>query len=100
MTTVERVPIILDVDTGVDDALALALAVMAPRAELVAVTTVAGNVDLTRATANTFAVLPGHDDPRTEKIVDGDVIHKNDRFTIVKKRPENRADTEATNPRA
>ena len=53
-----------------------------------------------RADANTFAVLPGHDDPRTEKIVNGDVIEKNDRFTIVKKRPENRADTEATNPRA
>jgi inosine-uridine nucleoside N-ribohydrolase len=57
MTSGDRVPIILDVDTGVDDALALALAVRSPRAELVAVTTVAGNVDVTRATANSLAVL-------------------------------------------
>lgn len=53
----ERVPIVLDVDTGVDDALALALAVRSPRAELVAVTTLAGNVDVERTTANTLAVL-------------------------------------------
>ena len=53
----ERVPLILDVDTGVDDALALALAVRSPRAELVAVTTLAGNVDVERATANSLTVL-------------------------------------------
>ncbi len=52
-----RRPIILDVDTGIDDALALALAVRSSRAELVAVTTLAGNVDVERATANTLAVL-------------------------------------------
>lgn len=50
-------PLILDVDTGVDDALALALAVRSPAADLVAVTTVAGNIDVTRATRNTLAVL-------------------------------------------
>ena len=53
----ERVPIILDVDTGTDDALALAYAVASPRIDLVAVTTVAGNVDVEKATANTLAVL-------------------------------------------
>jgi inosine-uridine nucleoside N-ribohydrolase len=41
----ERVPVVLDVDTGTDDALALAYAVESPRIDLVAVTTVAGNVD-------------------------------------------------------
>ena len=53
----ERLPVILDVDTGIDDALALALAVRSPGVDLVAVTTVAGNVDVERATANTLAVL-------------------------------------------
>jgi inosine-uridine nucleoside N-ribohydrolase len=53
----ERVPIILDVDTGTDDALALAYALQSPKIDLVAVTTVAGNVDIEKATANTLAVL-------------------------------------------
>lgn len=53
----ERVPVILDVDTGTDDALALAYAVASPRIDLIAVTTVAGNVDIEKTTANTLAVL-------------------------------------------
>ena len=51
------VPVILDVDTGVDDALALALGVRSERVDLVAVTTVAGNVGVAQATANTLTVL-------------------------------------------
>lgn len=50
-------PLILDVDTGIDDALALALAVRSPGADLVAATTLAGNVDVEHTTANTVAVL-------------------------------------------
>src|SRR5215211_5664258 len=53
----ERVPVILDVDTGTDDALALAYAVMSPRIDLIAATTVAGNVDIEKTTANTLTVL-------------------------------------------
>ena len=53
----DAVPLILDVDTGTDDALALAYAVESPAIDLVAVTTVAGNVDVEKATANTLAVL-------------------------------------------
>jgi inosine-uridine nucleoside N-ribohydrolase len=53
----ERVPLILDVDTGTDDALALAYAVSSPNIDLVAVSTVAGNVDVEKATANTLSVL-------------------------------------------
>jgi purine nucleosidase len=53
----DRLPVVLDVDTGTDDALALAYAVASPRIELVAVTTVAGNVDVGKTTANTLAVL-------------------------------------------
>jgi inosine-uridine nucleoside N-ribohydrolase len=53
----EQVSLILDVDTGTDDALALAYAVASPRIDLVAVSTVAGNVDIEKTTANTLAVL-------------------------------------------
>jgi purine nucleosidase len=53
----DRVPLILDVDTGSDDALALAYAVASSRIDLIAVTTVAGNIDVEKATANTLAVL-------------------------------------------
>ena len=53
----ERIPIFLDVDTGTDDALALAYAVASPRIDLVAVSTVAGNVNIEKTTANTLAVL-------------------------------------------
>lgn len=52
-----QIPVILDVDTGTDDALAIAYAVRSPKVDLVAVTTVAGNVDIEKTTANTLAVL-------------------------------------------
>lgn len=51
-----RMKLFMDVDTGVDDALALALAV-ASDAELVGVSTVAGNVSEPTATENTLRVL-------------------------------------------
>jgi len=51
------VPLILDVDTGVDDAMAIALATRLDSHSLAAVTTVAGNVPLELATRNTLRVL-------------------------------------------
>jgi purine nucleosidase len=51
------VPLLMDVDTGVDDAVALLLAVASPAAELVAATCVAGNVPAPQAAENTLAVL-------------------------------------------
>ena len=53
----DRIPIILDVDTGTDDALALAYAVRSPRIDLLAATTVVGNVSVEMTTANTLSVL-------------------------------------------
>ena len=50
-------PLILDVDTGIDDALALLYACASPDAELVAVTCVAGNVGARQVAANTLAIL-------------------------------------------
>ena len=58
------IPLVLDVDTGVDDALALLYAVTSPEVDLVAATTVMGNVTVAQATRNTLAVLEaaGRDD--------------------------------------
>jgi purine nucleosidase len=49
--------LILDVDTGIDDSLALLYAAASPEVELVAVTCVAGNVDAPQVAMNTLAVL-------------------------------------------
>jgi inosine-uridine nucleoside N-ribohydrolase len=49
--------LILDVDTGTDDAIAVMLAALDPRLELVAVTTVAGNAPVEHTTENTLRVL-------------------------------------------
>jgi pyrimidine-specific ribonucleoside hydrolase len=51
------VPVILDVDTGVDDAFAVLLAARHPGLELRAVTCVAGNVDVDGVVRNTLTVL-------------------------------------------
>jgi pyrimidine-specific ribonucleoside hydrolase len=51
------VPVILDVDTGVDDAMALMLAVRHPQIDLRAVTCVAGNAPVDQVLANTLYVL-------------------------------------------
>ncbi len=51
------IPLLLDVDTGIDDAFALLYALAAPGAELIGVAAVAGNVSLAKAARNTRAVL-------------------------------------------
>jgi pyrimidine-specific ribonucleoside hydrolase len=51
------VPVVLDVDTGVDDACALLLAALHPRLDLKAVTCVAGNVGVDQVVRNTLQVL-------------------------------------------
>ena len=53
----KRIDLILDVDTGVDDALALLLAVRHPAMRLRAVTCVAGNAGLDDVVRNTLGVL-------------------------------------------
>jgi purine nucleosidase len=51
------IPLIIDVDTGIDDSLALLYACGSPDAEIVAVTCVAGNVEARQVEVNTRAVL-------------------------------------------
>ena len=60
MTTVTketRQKLILDVDTGIDDAHAIMLALTSPAVDVVAITCANGNVRLEDATANTLRVL-------------------------------------------
>ena len=51
------IPVVLDVDTGVDDALALLFAARHPTLDLRAVTCVAGNVGVDQVVVNTLSVL-------------------------------------------
>jgi purine nucleosidase len=57
MDAIRRVPLLIDCDTGIDDALALLYGVASPEAEIVAVSCVAGNVELAPVVQNTLAVL-------------------------------------------
>ncbi len=76
----------LDVDTGIDDALALLQACGEPSAKIVGVSTVVGNVTLAAATRNTRAVLalagrseipvsPGAATPLSTAPTDASVVH-------------------------
>jgi len=58
------IPVVLDVDTGVDDACALLLAARHPALDLRAVTCVAGNAEVDQVVRNTLTVLSaaGRDD--------------------------------------
>ena len=53
----ERIPLILDVDTGIDDAAAICLAVHSANADLLSISTTAGNTSIEDATRNTLDVL-------------------------------------------
>jgi inosine-uridine nucleoside N-ribohydrolase len=50
-------PVVLDVDTGVDDALAILLALRSPEFAVQGICMVSGNVSLLQTTANTCRVL-------------------------------------------
>jgi inosine-uridine nucleoside N-ribohydrolase len=83
------VPIVLDVDTGVDDACAVLLAALHPAVDLRAVTCVGGNASVDDVVANTLTVLDaaGRDDvvvargasrPLLEDPVDARHVHGQD----------------------
>jgi purine nucleosidase len=57
MATPTRIPLLIDCDTGIDDALALLYAAASAEAEIVGVSCVAGNVELAHVVRNTLAVL-------------------------------------------
>lgn len=57
MTAARPLPVLIDTDLGVDDALALLLAWRSPELHVVGVTTTYGNVPVEQATRNLFQVL-------------------------------------------
>ncbi|MDN5796715.1 MAG: nucleoside hydrolase [Intrasporangium sp.] len=61
--TSAHVPVVLDVDTGVDDACAIALAALHPRLDLRAVTCVGGNPSVDDVVRNTLVVLDAAERP-------------------------------------
>ena len=63
-TSEHPIPLIIDSDPGLDDALAIGLAAASPEIDLLAVTTVGGNADVTRCTDNALRLLHayGRDD--------------------------------------
>lgn len=60
--------IIIDCDPGIDDAVALAMALFDPRLEVVAVTAVAGNAPAERVTLNVQAIIEQLDPPRYPRV--------------------------------
>jgi pyrimidine-specific ribonucleoside hydrolase len=83
------VPVVLDVDTGVDDACAILLAALHPALDLRAVTCVGGNAAVDPVVANTLTVLDaagrpdvvvarGAERPLLEEAVDARHVHGQD----------------------
>jgi purine nucleosidase len=79
--------VILDVDPGIDDAVAIALALFDPRLEVVAITATGGNVFPAQATRNVQTIVELLDPPRWPRVgaapednplpADGRLLHGN-----------------------
>lgn len=84
------IPLLLDTDPGIDDALALVLAFRSRECSVEAITTVAGNVAVERCTANVFRILEavkperlpvvarGSDKPLARTLVSAPHVHGDD----------------------
>jgi purine nucleosidase len=81
--------VLIDTDPGIDDALALMLALRSPELEVVGVTIVHGNVDVERGTANAFKILdvmgrrdvpvaPGAAAPLLRELRTAEIVHGQD----------------------
>lgn len=72
-----RIPLVIDTDPGIDDALAILLALASPEVDLRLVTTVHGNVDLALTTENALRVLhlAGRSDVPVAAGAQGALIH-------------------------
>ncbi|MBN8717258.1 MAG: nucleoside hydrolase [Stenotrophomonas sp.] len=85
-----RIPLLIDTDPGVDDALALLMAFADPRHHLVGLTIAAGNVGLRHTVANALKlcevagvevpVFPGADAPLVHPARDAAYVHGRDGF--------------------
>lgn len=76
--------VILDIDPGIDDAVALTMALFDPRLEVLAVTAVGGNVLPEQATGNLQALVAYLDPPRLPRIgiAPADATHSEKPFTM------------------
>lgn len=78
-------PIIIDTDPGIDDALAIAIALFSQELDVKLITTVAGNVSLSKVTNNTLRLLHffgkdvpvarGAERPLIEPLIDASNVH-------------------------
>jgi inosine-uridine nucleoside N-ribohydrolase len=57
MESMKSKPVLIDTDTGVDDAMALFVALNSPELSVKAITTVAGNIDVSKCTRNVERIL-------------------------------------------
>ena len=64
-------PVLVDTDPGIDDALALLLALASPELSVEAITTVAGNVEVALATRNVFTILDVVGPARRPRVAEG-----------------------------
>ena len=60
--------VLIDCDPGIDDSVALCLALFDPRLEVVAITATAGNVDAYQSTSNVVAILDQLDPPKRPRL--------------------------------
>lgn len=77
----------MDVDTGIDDAIAIIMALQSPEIEIIGITTVSGNVTAKAAALNTLGILrkmgkeskipvmKGASKPLSKKIVQAEEVH-------------------------
>jgi inosine-uridine nucleoside N-ribohydrolase len=68
---VMAIPVLIDTDPGIDDALALLMAFGSPELTIEAITTVAGNVAVDRATTNVFRILEVAPPGRRPRVAQG-----------------------------
>ena len=84
-----NVRVLIDTDPGIDDAMALMLALRSPELEVAGITIVHGNVDVERGTANAFKVLdlmgrldvpvaPGAVAPLLREVRTAEIVHGQD----------------------
>jgi inosine-uridine nucleoside N-ribohydrolase len=81
------VKILLDVDTGIDDAIAIIMALQSPALDIIGITTVSGNVPARAAALNTLGILRvmgkeykipvmrGASRPLSKKIIHAEEVH-------------------------
>jgi inosine-uridine nucleoside N-ribohydrolase len=69
--SVDMIKIIMDVDTGIDDAIAMIMALQSPEIEILAISTVSGNVSARLAGLNTLGLLKMFDKHLVIPVIQG-----------------------------